>query len=90
MSGIKRADAITEKHDVYQAIQLSIILLDELTSTLDTELVGKMLKIVDLQMSTVHEAYAKKHFADATSKIKIYQTKDETQYDLATGSIDAV
>ncbi|MGF7007787.1 transporter substrate-binding domain-containing protein [Aminobacter sp. BE322] len=47
-------------------------------------------KILGVQVSTVHEAYAKKHFADVAAEIKIYQTQDEAQADLAAGRIDAV
>ncbi|GAA2840407.1 amino acid ABC transporter substrate-binding protein (PAAT family) [Aminobacter aminovorans] len=47
-------------------------------------------KIIGVQVSTVHEAYAKKHFADVASEIKIYQTQDEAQADLAAGRVDAV
>lgn len=47
-------------------------------------------KIIGVQVSTVHEAYAKKHFADGAAEIKIYQTQDEAQADLAAGRIDAV
>ncbi len=45
-------------------------------------------KIVGVQVSTVHEAYAQKHFTDA-AEIKIYQTTDEGFQDLAAGRIDA-
>lgn len=47
-------------------------------------------KILGVQVSTVHEAYAKKHFADSVSEIKVYQTQDEAQADLAAGRLDAV
>ena len=47
-------------------------------------------KIIGVQVSTVHEAYAKKHFGDSASEIKVYQTQDEAQSDLAAGRIDAV
>ena len=45
-------------------------------------------KILGVQVSTVHAAYAKKHFADA-AEIKEYQTQDEANQDLAAGRIDA-
>ncbi len=44
-------------------------------------------KIVGVQVSTVHEAYARKHFTD--SEIKVYQTQDEANQDLVAGRIDA-
>ncbi len=47
-------------------------------------------KVLGVQVSTVHEAYAKKHFADSAAEIKIYQTQDEANADLAAGRIDAV
>jgi polar amino acid transport system substrate-binding protein len=47
-------------------------------------------KILGVQVSTVHEPYAKKHFGDTVAEIKIYQTQDEANADLAAGRIDAV
>lgn len=44
-------------------------------------------KILGVQVSTVHEAYARKHFPGAT--IKVYQTQDEANQDLVAGRIDA-
>lgn len=46
-------------------------------------------KIIGVQVSTVHEAYAQKHFAATASEIKIYQTQDEANQDLVAGRIDA-
>ncbi|QPC86294.1 transporter substrate-binding domain-containing protein [Mesorhizobium sp. NBSH29] len=46
-------------------------------------------KILGVQGSTVHAAYAKKHFGDA-AEIKEYQTQDEANQDLAAGRLDAV
>ena len=46
-------------------------------------------KILGVQVSTVHAAYAKKHFGDSASEIKEYQTQDEANQDLAAGRIDA-
>ena len=45
-------------------------------------------KVLGVQVSTVHAAYAKKHFSDA-AEIKEYQTQDEANQDLAAGRIDA-
>lgn len=45
-------------------------------------------KIIGVQVSTVHEAYATKHFGGA-AEIKVYQTQDEAYQDLAAGRIDA-
>ncbi len=47
-------------------------------------------KIIGVQVSTVHEVYAKKHFGPTAAEIKIYQTQDEANADLAAGRIDAV
>jgi polar amino acid transport system substrate-binding protein len=47
-------------------------------------------KIIGVQVSTVHEAYAKKHFGPTAAEIKIYQTQDEANADLAAGRVDAV
>jgi polar amino acid transport system substrate-binding protein len=46
-------------------------------------------KILGVQVSTVHEAYAQKHFAGSVAEIKIYQTQDEANQDLVAGRIDA-
>lgn len=46
-------------------------------------------KILGVQVSTVHETYAQKHFAGAVAEIKIYQTQDEANQDLVAGRIDA-
>ncbi|MGI6855463.1 transporter substrate-binding domain-containing protein [Mesorhizobium sp. 1B3] len=46
-------------------------------------------KVVGVQVSTIHSAYAKKHFKDA-AEIKEYQTQDEANQDLAAGRLDAV
>ncbi|WP_137388987.1 transporter substrate-binding domain-containing protein [Rhodoligotrophos defluvii] len=45
-------------------------------------------KVLGVQVSTIHENYAKKHFKDA--EIKIYQTQDEANQDLVAGRIDAI
>jgi polar amino acid transport system substrate-binding protein len=45
-------------------------------------------KIIGVQVSTVHAAYAKKHFTEA-AEIKEYPTQDEANQDLAAGRIDA-
>ncbi|EEW25601.1 transporter substrate-binding domain-containing protein [Rhodobacter ferrooxidans] len=46
-------------------------------------------KIIGVQVSTVHEAYVQAHFAATAAEIKIYQTQDEADQDLAAGRIDA-
>ena len=46
-------------------------------------------KIIGVQASTVHAAYVEKHFAATAAEVKIYQTQDEANSDLAAGRIDA-
>lgn len=46
-------------------------------------------KIIGVQASTVHADYVEKHFAATAAEIKIYQTQDEANQDLAAGRIDA-
>lgn len=46
-------------------------------------------KIIGVQVSTVHEKYVNAHFAEAAAEIKLYQTQDEANQDLAAGRIDA-
>jgi polar amino acid transport system substrate-binding protein len=47
-------------------------------------------KTLGVQVSTVHQAYATKHFAPAGVEIKEYQTQDEANQDLSAGRLDAV
>ena len=47
-------------------------------------------KILGVQVSTTHEAYAQKYFAKTAADIKQYQTQDEANQDLAAGRIDAL
>jgi polar amino acid transport system substrate-binding protein len=46
-------------------------------------------KIIGVQVSTIHEAYVQKYFAEGAAEIKTYQTQDEANQDLAAGRIDA-
>jgi len=46
-------------------------------------------KIIGVQVATVHEAYVNKHFAETAAEVKVYQTQDEANQDLAAGRIDA-
>ncbi|PZR00379.1 MAG: amino acid ABC transporter [Cereibacter sphaeroides] len=46
-------------------------------------------KILGVQVSTTHQAYAQAHFADSAAEIKTYQTQDEAYQDLIAGRIDA-
>ncbi|SMO47870.1 transporter substrate-binding domain-containing protein [Ruegeria faecimaris] len=45
-------------------------------------------KIIGIQASTIHQAYANEHFKDA-AEIRVYQTQDEANQDLFAGRIDA-
>lgn len=45
-------------------------------------------KVLGVQASTIHQAYAQEYFADGT-EIRIYQTQDEANQDLVAGRIDA-
>lgn len=46
-------------------------------------------KIIGVQVATIHEAYVDKHFAGSAAEVKVYQTQDEANQDLAAGRIDA-
>jgi len=45
-------------------------------------------KIIGIQGSTIHQAYADTYFGDA-AEIRVYQTQDEANQDLVSGRIDA-
>ncbi|MCX7287681.1 MAG: transporter substrate-binding domain-containing protein [Rhodobacterales bacterium] len=47
-------------------------------------------KIIGVQGSTIHADYVEKYFAPTAAEVKIYQTQDEANQDLAAGRIDAV
>ena len=47
-------------------------------------------KTLGVQTSTTHEKYVQKYFAPAGAVIKIYQTQDEDDQDLAAGRLDYV
>lgn len=47
-------------------------------------------KIIGIQVATIHEAYVNKHFAATAAEVKVYQTQDEANQDLAAGRIDAI
>jgi polar amino acid transport system substrate-binding protein len=47
-------------------------------------------KILGVQVSTTHQAYAQAHFADSAGEIKLYQTQDEANQDLIAGRVDAI
>lgn len=47
-------------------------------------------KVLGVQVATIHQAYAMKHFAPNGTTVKEYQTQDEANNDLVSGRIDAV
>ncbi len=47
-------------------------------------------KIIGVQASTIHEAYVNAYFAAGATEVKVYQTQDEANQDLAAGRIDAI
>ena len=47
-------------------------------------------KIIGVQVSTTHETYTQKYFAEVAAEVKTYQTLDEHNQDLAAGRVDAV
>ena len=47
-------------------------------------------KIIGVQASTVHADYVEKYFGPTAAEVKIYQTQDEANSDLAAGRIDAI
>ncbi len=46
-------------------------------------------KIIGVQASTIHADYVEKYFAATAAEVKIYQTQDEANSDLAAGRVDA-
>ena len=46
-------------------------------------------RILGVQVSTTHQAYANAHWAGVVSDIRVYQTQDEANQDLFAGRIDA-
>ncbi|CAN7341801.1 transporter substrate-binding domain-containing protein [Rhizobium sp. LjRoot30] len=47
-------------------------------------------KVIGVQVSTIHQAYATHYFGAKGAEIKEYQTQDEANQDLAAGRVDAV
>ena len=95
----KKIDAIMNSMSITEERKKSIAFSDKYYNT-PTAIIGPKSekfgatpadlkgKILGVQVSTTHSAYAKKHFADA-AEIKEYQTQDEANQDLAAGRIDA-
>jgi polar amino acid transport system substrate-binding protein len=57
-------------------------------SKIDTTAESVKGKTIGVQTATIHQNYANKYFA-ATANIKVYNTQDEANSDLAAGRIDA-
>lgn len=47
-------------------------------------------KIIGVQTATIHEAYVNAYFAATAAEVKVYQTQDEANQDLAAGRLDAI
>lgn len=47
-------------------------------------------KIIGVQTATIHEAYVNAYFAASAAEVKVYQTQDEANQDLAAGRVDAI
>ncbi|MFM2391524.1 MAG: hypothetical protein RLZZ437_3079, partial [Pseudomonadota bacterium] len=47
-------------------------------------------KIIGVQTATIHEAYVNQYFAATAAEVKVYQTQDEANQDLAAGRVDAI
>ena len=47
-------------------------------------------KIIGVQTATIHEAYVNQYFAAGAAEVKVYQTQDEANQDLAAGRVDAI
>jgi polar amino acid transport system substrate-binding protein len=67
---------------------ISAVVIGPKSETFEATPEGLKGKIVGVQASTTHAAYAKKHFTEA-AEIKEYQTQDEANQDLIAGRIDA-
>lgn len=74
--------------DKYYNTPAMVMVAADSTSTPDAA--GLTGKIIGVQVSTTHEAYTQKYFAPVASEVKVYQTQDEANQDLAAGRVDAV
>lgn len=60
------------------------------SETFDATPEGLAGKIIGVQVSTVHQDYVNKYFAEKAAEVKEYQTQDEANQDLAAGRLDAI
>ncbi len=80
----KKVIGFTDKY--YNTPAMIVGPKDQTFTSAPADLAGK---VIGVQSSTTHSAYAKKHFTEA-SEIKEYQAQDEINADLAAGRIDAM
>ena len=83
----ERMKTIDFSNKYYKTPALVMVAKD---STITADPAGLTGKIVGVQVSTTHAAYADKYFAPVASEVKTYQTQDEANQDLAAGRLDAV
>ena len=83
----ERAKTIDFSDKYYNTPAMIVVAKD---SPITPDAAGLTGKILGVQVSTTHEAYAQKYFGPVAAEIKIYQTLDEHDQDLAAGRIDAV
>jgi polar amino acid transport system substrate-binding protein len=86
MSITKEREKTIDFSDKYYAASPAVIGAKD--QKFDSTPEGLKGKVIGVQVSTMHSAYAKKHFTEA-AEIKEYQTQDEANQDLAAGRIDA-
>jgi polar amino acid transport system substrate-binding protein len=83
----ERAKTIDFSDKYYNTPAMVMVAAD---SAITPDAAGLTGKIVGVQISTTHEAYTQKYFGPVASVVKIYQTQDEANQDLAAGRVDAV
>jgi polar amino acid transport system substrate-binding protein len=83
----ERAKTIDFSDKYYNTPAMVMVAAD---STITPDAAGLTGKIVGVQVSTTHEAYTQKYFAPVAAEVKVYQTQDEANQDLAAGRVDAV
>lgn len=83
----ERAKTIDFSDKYYNTPAMVMVAAD---SAITPDAAGLTGKIVGVQISTTHEAYTQKYFGPVASEVKIYQTQDEANQDLAAGRLDAV
>jgi polar amino acid transport system substrate-binding protein len=83
----ERAKTIDFSDKYYNTPAMVMVAAD---SAITPDAAGLTGKIVGVQISTTHEAYTQKYFGPVASEVKIYQTQDEANQDLAAGRVDAV